>query len=156
MGLIDFARGIKTGNYIPKDAYSHASYMISADEQTDNYDFDKSEFRKLINKHVLLANVNDDRMLRLYQNDVICLTSLFDMALREPRLQELFLELYFGWRAELSLTRIKDGKERTQQAEVNGRVQNQYTGYGEYIMDERQREEEEKNFLKNLLNKGKK
>lgn len=91
---------------IPKDPYAHASQLISVDTRSPR------EFREMISKHVLLGNVNSDRMMRLYQNDIAFLTLFFSLGQKDNSIKE-FSELLFGaWVFEVAFTRTKNGLER--------------------------------------------
>jgi hypothetical protein len=108
--LQGFASALQGGKIIPKDAFAHAFTMM---------DYSTSEevrlFSNILEKHILLANLGNDK-IRLYQNDIVLLTHLFDMVQRESGLYGLFKQLYYGWKGELAITRAKDGKERLLQA----------------------------------------
>jgi hypothetical protein len=79
----------------------------------------------------MLGTVSDDTLLRLYQNDAIILTSLFDMARREPSLRMVFNVIYYGWQGELSLTRTKSGIERRMNASLGALVPDpNFVGFG--------------------------
>jgi len=92
----------------------------------------------------MLGTVSDDTLLRLYQNDAITLTSLFDMARREPSLRMVFNVIYYGWQGELSLTRTKSGIERRMNASLGALVPDpNFVGYGgELQMPEDQTEDD--------------
>lgn len=121
---------------IPKDQFSHAYYLISND------DISIDEFTNLINKHVLLSNIDNDRIMRLYQNDVHFLVNLFELQKRDNSLTNLFNVLYTSWVFEVSLTRTKKGMERQLQAFVN-QVQN-LQGFGHQIYQEQKEQEKNK------------
>jgi hypothetical protein len=67
---------------------------------------------------------------------------------------------WFGWfvnyLAELATTRAKNAKERDMQGVVAGRFNpNQTAGYGQDLMNEKQRQEETKRtFIDKLFNRG--
>lgn len=121
---------------VPKDQYSHAYFLISND------DISIDEFTNLINKHVLLSNIDNDRIMRLYQNDVHFLVNLFELQKRDNSLTNLFNVLYTAWVFEVSLTRTKKGMERQLQAFVN-QVQN-LQGFGQQIYQEQKEQEKNK------------
>lgn len=121
---------------VPKDQFSHAYYLISNDDITTD------EFTNLINKHVLLSNIDNDRIMRLYQNDVHFLVNLFELQKRDNSLTNLFNVIYTAWVFEVSLTRTKKGMERQLQAFVN-QVQN-VSGFGQQIYQEQKEQEKNK------------
>jgi len=120
---------------VPKDQFSHAYYLISNDDITTD------EFVNLINKHVLLSNIDNDRIMRLYQNDVHFLVNLFELQKRDNSLTNLFNVIYTAWVFEVSLTRTKKGMERQLQAFVN-QVQN-VSGFGQQIYQEKEQEKKQ-------------
>jgi hypothetical protein len=112
VGIQEYINKMQQGKPTPKDPYSHATYLISTEE-------DKiGEFHQLISKEVILASIRDDKVLKLYQRDINILVDLFSMALRDPDMAEVFINRYYGWIGELSITRTKDGSERKLQGAV--------------------------------------
>lgn len=96
----------------PKDAYSHATFLISTEQ-------DKiAEFHQILNKEVMLATISNDQLLKYYQRDITLLVDMFAMALRDPDMAEVFRVRYYGWLGELGITRTKDGLERKLQASI--------------------------------------
>lgn len=120
-------RDARKSRYIPKDPFSHASSLLDTSDEDE-----VAGFSALVRGEAMLANIGDDRMMRLYQNDAIILTHLFQMAQQMPELRQMFATLYFGWKAELCLTRAKNGAERKLQAGVGTNYVPQETliGYG--------------------------
>jgi len=96
----------------PKDAYSHATYLISSEDKII------AEFHDLLKKEVMLATISNDQLLKYYQRDITLLVNMFSMALRDPDMAEVFRILYYGWLGELGITRTKDGLERKLQASI--------------------------------------
>jgi len=142
-----YMESLKRSHIYPDDPYKHAYSMIDNDD-----DGSLVTFNKLVEKRVLLANISDDRMLRLYQNDVILLCQMLDMARREPQLQNFFLKTYYGWVGELALTRAKDGMERKLQATPGGfQPRSDMGGYGANMPQFQEQEKEETNFFKKIF-----
>jgi len=108
----DYINKLQQGKPVPKDPYSHATFLISTEEDKIH------EFHQLISKEVILASIRDDKVLKLYQRDITILVDLFSMALRDPDMAEVFINRYYGWIGELSITRTKDGSERKLQGAV--------------------------------------
>jgi hypothetical protein len=112
VGIQEYINKMQQGKPTPKDPYAHATYLISTEE-------DKiAQFHQLISKEVILASIRDDKVLKLYQRDITILVDLFSMALRDPDMEEVFVNRYYGWIGELSITRTKDGAERKLQGAV--------------------------------------
>ena len=130
----EYGQKTRPGGPNPKDPWSHAKYLL---EEQDDIIFDgpsTPKFHKLVGKMQMLGTVSDDTLLRLYQNDAIILTSLFDMARREPSLRMVFNVIYYGWQGELSLTRTKSGIERRMNASLGALVPDPtFQGYGENL-----------------------
>jgi len=104
---------LKTSNYfqfIPKDQYGHATYLIAPERK------DVTNFNELLNKDLYLAFIGSDQYLLLAQKDIHILTQLYNITLKEPGFSQLFKSLYTSFRGELALTRARDGKERELQA----------------------------------------
>ena len=108
--MSEYVKHSKQIGNIPKDQFGHAFSLLARDET------DIDDFQRLLQNHILLANIKDDKLIRLYQNDGLLLTSFYDMQRRYAPLSPIFKYLYYGWIMELGLTRIKDGKERILQA----------------------------------------
>lgn len=149
-GIDDYFEEVRRGKQYPQDPFQHASSLTDTEQDRS---FDKHAFSRLIGKQILLSNIGDDRLMRLLQNDVILLTSLYEIARREPEVEPVFLTLYHGWRGELLLTRAKDGAER----KLQGTVGTSYTPNERLSGYEMEEEQEQENFLKQAFDKmGKK
>jgi len=111
------------------------------------------KFSQIVDKHVQLANIGSDVLLRLYQNDSAIMCDWLDMSSREPFIAHVFAPIYFAWRGELLLTNTKEGKFLS----LLGRVgKGQGLGQtGSFGTDEAYSQEEVSIFDK-LLNRGKK
>ena len=149
-GIASYLRSTMKNRILPDDPFKHAYAILESDDDEIH------EFSKLAEKRVLLANISDDKMLRLYQNDMILLCQLFDMSRREDQLRSFFLKTYYGWIGELSLTRAKDGLERRLQASAGGyQPKDMMGGYGTGLMQS-QETNEEQNFFQKVFNRDKK
>lgn len=128
----DFVGAMQGGKIVPQNAFSHAFTLVDISTQDE-----VKTFSSILEKHILLANLGDDRKIRLYQNDIILLTNLYDMQLREPALYTLFKQLYYGWKGEIAITRTKDGLERKLQATAGKGYapRNDMVGYGDMLAD---------------------
>jgi len=143
---------LAAGKERPHDPYGHAAGLIEDDLE------DIRVFSQLCSKQVMLANISDDKLLRLYQNDMILLTNLFDMARREPQLQPFFFVTYYGWLGELKITRAKDGFERWAQANVAAtsiQPKGQIQGYGSDQQQQGQGQQESTNVIQKLFQRAK-
>jgi len=142
---------VQGGKIIPKDAFSHAFTLVDISAVDD-----VRTFSAILEKHILLANLGDDRKIRLYQNDIILLTNLFDMTIREPQLYNLFKQLYYGWKGEIAITRTKDGLERKLQATAGKGYapRNDMVGYGDMLADLDRQEQSLFEKLTNRFNQG--
>jgi hypothetical protein len=124
--LKEYMRAVNRARAYPNNAFEHAASLIDVEDEGIVV------FAKIVDKQTLLSNISDNHMLRLYQNDVNLLGQMIDMGLREPQLQGFVNQTYYTWRAELSLTRTKEGAERGYQAVPGGYQPNPdvYSGYG--------------------------
>jgi len=141
----------RKGKTLPDDPFKHATNLMENEQEN------VAKFTELVDKKILLANISEDRMMRLYQNDIVLLTELFDMAQREPQLKNFFCKIYYGWTGELSLTRTKDGTERKLQAVPGGSYapKEQLSGYG-MNLPQFTEQEDEKNILAKIFQRNKK
>jgi hypothetical protein len=128
----DFVGAIQGGRIVPKDAFSHAFTLVDIGTSDD-----VKSFSAILEKHILLANLGDDKKIRLYQTDIVLLTNLYDMQLREPLLYAFFKQMYYGWKGEIAITRTKDGLERKLQATAGKGYapRNDMVGYGDMLAD---------------------
>ncbi len=148
-GISDYVRTTMKNRLLPDDPYKHQYALLDSDEE------DITEFNKIAEKRILLANISDDKMMRFYQNDLILLCQMLDMAKREPQLRNFFLKTYYGWVGELSLTRAKDGLERRLQATAGGyNPKENLGGYGSNLWPAENKDE--KNFFQKIFNRDKK
>jgi hypothetical protein len=130
-GIQDYIAAIAGGKVVPKDPYSHAFTLsdITGPE-------DVTRFSQILEKHIILSFLGEDKQIRLYQNDMVLITYLFDMARREPGLKDFFQTIYSGWKGELALTRTKDGIERRLQATAGkGYNPDAMQGYGQQLAE---------------------
>lgn len=142
-----YMESLRRSRAYPDDPYKHAYSLLDTDDEDI-----RLQFQKIVEKHVLLANISDDRMLRLYQNDVIILCQMLDMARREPQFANFFMKTYYGWRGELALTRAKEGMERKLQATPGGyQPKRDISGYGADLPQFQEQMQEEKNIFKKIL-----
>jgi hypothetical protein len=143
---------ISKGKVIPKDPFS-LSYVMLSDEDEDVLNND------LATKHVQLAYLGNDRIVRLFQNDVEILTVLRNMAMRDTRLFPFFETLYHSWIGTVKVTKAKDGAERQLQASAVGAYSPSSAelsgGFGEYQPQQEEQKGESpikplSNFLKRI------
>jgi len=132
----DYVKNAFQFKFVPKDQFSHAYFLLTTEPK------DVEEFFELINKHALLGNIDSDRLMRFYQNDIYFLTNLFELQRREPALRNLFKVLYTSWIFEIALTRTKKGLERQLQA-FGQQIVKPVEGYGGLLEKLRRKKEEE-------------
>ena len=123
--------------HMPKDAYSHATFLLTADPK------DVTEFQELLNRHVLLGNISNDRIMRFYQNDIYFLTSFFEMAQRDPGFKKFFKVIFYSWVFEIALTRTKGGLERRLQNFTGMGAETRESGFGSGLFRKRRKTKEE-------------
>ncbi len=122
--------------FIPKDPYSHASHLISVEDK------DVGTFQQLLNKHVLLGNVDSDELMRFYQTDVYFLTHFYQMSGRDEGLKNFFQIQYSAWVHEIALTRAKGGMERWLQSLLQTLPQ-KIPGYGKSLEDNYRKQQQQ-------------
>lgn len=102
---------------LPRNEYEHGAHLLQTEDFLEkDRGVAVGKFSKLITQNVLLGNISNDQLMRLYQIDITLLTHMFDMAVREDALVPVFNVLYYGWVNEIQLTRTKEGAERKHQA----------------------------------------
>ncbi len=152
MAVSDYIEAHRKKRVIPKDQFGHADKLLDTEEILDVKDI--TTFSKLVSRQALLANVDSDELLHMYQEDARILTSLLDMARRDSAFEYPFLVLYSSWMGELGLTRTKDGTERILQANVMGTGYHPREDLGGYGSDMYGQDEEASgSILDNLQNK---
>lgn len=110
--------------FLPQDQFQHAAYLIEPSEMP-------KEFSELIDKHMMLGNIDDDIVMRLYQTDLFYLVKLYEMSIRDPALRPVFNTLWVGFLGEIAITRNKKAMERQLQAFISA-LRNVF-GYGRDI-----------------------
>jgi len=141
MPLSDYVHKSNVIGIMPKDQFGHKAFLLQRDE-----DYITS-FQKLANKQILMANLNE-KIIRLYQNDILILTELFSASVRDSALFPFFEELYYGWIGELNMTRTIKGKEADAQYEA-GKYRKDYPGYSQ-----EQAQQEEQTLFDKLRSRG--
>ncbi len=107
-------KNLKHMSYMPDNQFSHQYSLINP------MPLDVREFNQLLNQHVLLGAIDDNELMRYYQDDMVHLVNLFDMAKQDGKVGEameyVFNVLYWGWTGEIRMTAVKGGKERDLQS----------------------------------------
>lgn len=120
----DALLGKTLSRFLPQDQFQHAAYLIEPSEMP-------KDFSELIDRHMMLGNIDDDTVMRLYQNDLFYLTKIYEMSVRDPALRPVFSTLWVAFLGEISLTRNKKALERQLQAFIN--ALKSMAGYGRDI-----------------------
>jgi len=125
----DYFNKIREVDYAPQNPFAHAHGMISEPKKVDG-------FNKLLQSHILNANISSDRLMRAYQTQAFLLVQMYAMSLRDEGFKEVFNVLYNSFLIEISMTRAKDGTERKLQASVgNYKGDGELSGFGGDIKD---------------------
>jgi len=135
--------------FIPKDQYSLAYSIVYDDHQVIQ------EFSQIVNRALNLANLGKDDVVRIYQEEAHVMISYFNMAIRDNRLKSTFFMVYYGWLAELNLTRAKDGMEIKKHYDV-ATSRPYRDGSGSYGDDYSQFKEDETSLFEKVFGKRKK
>jgi hypothetical protein len=126
MNMNEYIRKSVEPNFIPRDPHSHAFSLLKPEKTP-------KEIYEILTKDILLANISDDRLLRLYQREAQVLTRIFELMKRNERTQEelrrVFDVLFVSFEAELGLTRAKDGTERKLQNSFDVEIEPRVTGF---------------------------
>jgi len=145
----EYMHALQGNKVYPKDPYQHGSYMMDPVKVGDQYS-------DVVDTQILLCNIGNDVLMSMNQFEAGLYVSLRNMAEREKELEVVNNVLYNWWRAELQITRTKDGKERSYQAGIgNYRPPEFSAGYGGDLPQFQQPEEETGNFIQKMLKRRK-
>jgi len=150
MDMDSYIEAIMKEKQIPRSQWEHAYALLESEQRNNDYS-------KLVDSPVQLAHIKDDRLMRLYQNDVVILTNMKAIADRSPEFRPLYEQIYNEWRNEILMSKA-NGNERKLQAGVGSNYTPRGSldqGYGVDYMNYMQPQGEEKkgNFLSNLFKK---
>lgn len=95
---------------IPRSQFEHAYALLESEQRGNDYS-------KIVDSPVQLSHIKDDRLMRLYQNDVVLLTHMKAIADRSPEFRPLYIQIYNEWRNEILMSKA-NGNERKLQASV--------------------------------------
>lgn len=132
MGFEDYIGQVSTKKHKPEDPFGLAS---SVGLETDVGKV--GELNQLINKLILMGNIDDNKLIRVYQKQLGILVRLCDMKRREPEIKTFFETRYYQIINEISMTRIKGGMERLFMATAGnaGYSRNSdFSGYGNELL----------------------
>jgi len=113
----------------PQNVFEHASSLLEGESSPN----DKKDMLGLVSKRIKLANVGNDILLSLEQDEVKNLVDWCDAGKRDEICRGVFENLYAKWANSLDLTRARDGMERQAQGAIGVNFQNPYQtgGFGE-------------------------
>jgi len=95
---------------IPDNQFGHAWQLVDIRRGK------VSSFDDLLNPHLFLASINDEKTLRFYQNDILWLNGLFRLSQKDKAIDYVFEPLWNSFLTELRLTGTLDGSERIYQS----------------------------------------
>lgn len=128
MGYAEYANAVQRGSIVPKDEFQHKKYVLESEPEL------ATEFHKLIDAQLKLANISDAKELTLVQYQIFNLIDLFQLSVREKSLVPVFRYCYYCWKGGLSMTRAKKGRERGLQAMV-GMTSAESEGFSDLITE---------------------
>lgn len=99
----------KNMELIPKHEFEHKSVLMRSSKLQD-----KADLQDLVNKDILLANISDDKLLRVFQMEFKNVMEWMDMGMWSSVGQYFYENL----RADLALSRSRNNAERLFQAGV--------------------------------------
>lgn len=94
---------------MPENQFAHAWSLLSAKGREITQ---KSDYSDLLDPNLFLGFVDNDALLRFYQNDALFLGSFFMMGKKSEPIFEIFRLLFNVWIFEIRLTANKSGAER--------------------------------------------
>lgn len=128
-------QGGKSFRIIPRNEFEHSTMLLEPGKMPN-----KPEIMELIQKEIILANIQDDQLLRIYQLQFNAIIEFYDMGLWASVGENLYTKLM----AELALSRAKGNAERIYQAGAipnltGGRVE----GIGSFFQSSQRKREQE-------------
>lgn len=146
---------IRANKSIPHDEYAHS--IQYADSEREEKQEELIKFSSIVDMYVQQANVQNDKLMGVYQEQAEELIHLCDMALRDSIFEGFFRMAWNQWRSKMLLTRASKGKLSDQLAAV-GRYKAAGGGisYGEQMPVYPMQPEEEQSFFDKLFNRKKK
>lgn len=156
MSMSEYMKSTAQGGAKPRNEFEHGAYMLDSEVKDEKFIEDEAKrqnmiikFSQVVDKNIQLANIGDDKVLRLYQNDSGIMCDWLDMSIREKFIAHIFAPMYFGWRGELLMTHTKNGKMLDIQAAI-GKPANPNQSQGGYGNET---QEEDTNIIQKLLGK---
>jgi len=107
-----YTQEIQNFGHVPVNQFDHAWGLIKSHKR----DINKERFNYLNDPMIYLGNVDNEKTLALYQNDIRFLGVLLSMALSDEALYHVFEPLYEIFKIELRLTGNIGNSERHLQA----------------------------------------
>lgn len=160
MDMKEYIKHTSAGGSKPRNEYEHGAYLVESELKNEKGPWTEKQktqmiinFSQVVDKHIQLANLGADKLLRLYQNDAGIMCDWLDMSIREEFIAHIFAPMYFSWRGEILMTHAKNGKMLRVQAAI-GKQQNPQLDQGGFGAKELY-EEEDANILQRILGKKK-
>jgi len=119
--MIKWRKAKRVYGYLPDNQFAHSMLLLKPLPETIE------DFNQLLNQNLLLGDISDNRLLRLYQNDIMWVVNFFSMAKNGGKTGEaikmVFDALYWNLVMEIRMTAIKGGKERYLQSFAHFRTE---------------------------------
>lgn len=109
-GFGGYVSRLRKQDKTPLDPYSHAYTLLSATDTKKS-----KEMHKIVDRDMLLGNIDNDELLRLYQAEMHSIANLASMADGDEELEPFYVLKHSALKAELSITRAHKGMERRMQ-----------------------------------------
>lgn len=107
-----YTQEIQNFGHVPVNQYDHAWSLIKSQKR----DINKDRFNYLNDPMIYLGNVDNEKTLSLYQNDIRFLGIMESMALTDPAIYHVFEPLFEIFKIEVRLTGNIGNSERHLQA----------------------------------------
>ena len=111
-GFGSYTQDMAKRGFSPDNAYSHAWNLISSSKK----DIEIDKMNVLNDPQIILGNIENEKSLRYYQNDLYFLTNLCNMAINDPMFKGVFEVLWQNFKNEVRITSCMGGTERQYQA----------------------------------------
>lgn len=111
-GFGEYTQDMQKIGFTPDNPYGHAWTLVNSPARK----LETDGFNILNDPQIFLGNIENEKSLRLIQNDLNYLTNICGMALEDPIFKDVFNVLWQIFKTEVRITSAMGGTERQYQA----------------------------------------
>lgn len=115
---------------VPENQFAHAVYLLSSRGRNITQ---MSDYTEILDPNSILGFIDNDNLLRFYQNDLYYIHNFFAMGKKSDALFEIFQIIHNVWKAEIRITANKGGIERRLQHSFGGGISAE--GFGKMLQE---------------------